>query len=266
VSWTGWWYYFPVVASYKVPIGIWAMIALAIISLRCTRPTWGELGLLLPMAAWTLLMMKTKVNIGFRHFLTPYAFILIFSTRCLARPCAWVTAAAWAAVMAAGVHAATFHPDYLCYINAPRHKPYLAISDSNVDWGQSLKQVRQWIDRRVPDGRPIFLRYFGTADVRDFLGDLVTLLGADTPPPTGGLLIISPVYEAGLYDKQHVYADLRSFEPIDVIGHCMLVYDLDRLGAGRPFAWSVSARAVSSDGSIPEPLAADHGPRLDDSR
>jgi hypothetical protein len=228
VSWTGWWYYFPVVATYKVPIGVWVLMALAVVSLRRTRPSWGELGLFLPMAAWTLLMMKTRINIGFRHFLTPYAFMLALSARCLARPVAWVTAAAWAAVAAAGLHAAAFHPDYLCYINAPRHKPYLAISDSNVDWGQSLKQVRRWIDDRAADGRPIYLRYFGTGDVRHYLGDRVILLGADDPPPARGLLIISPVYEAGVHDPRDAYAGLRSHEPIAIIGHCMLVYDLNR--------------------------------------
>jgi hypothetical protein len=262
VSWTGWWYYFPVIATYKVPIGVWVLIALALLSLRRTRPSWGELGLLLPMAAWTFLMMKTRINIGFRHFLTPYAFMLALSARCLARPVAWVTAAAWAAVVAAGLHAATFHPDYLCYINAPRHKPYLAISDSNVDWGQSLKQVRRWIDDRAPDGRPISLRYFGTGDVRHYLGDRVILLGADDPPPTGGLLIISPVYEAGLYDPRDAYAELRSREPIAVIGHCMLVYDLDQLGAEQPFAWRLLTRRVSRDGATSDPVAADHDRRL----
>jgi hypothetical protein len=197
---------------------------------------------------------------GFRHFLTPYAFMLALSARCLARPGAWVTAAVWAAVAAAGLHAVTFHPDYLCYINAPRHKPYLAISDSNVDWGQSLKQVRRWMDDRDPDGRPIYLRYFGTGDVGHYLGDRVTLLGADDPPPTTGLLIISPVYEAGLYEPRDAYADLRSHEPVAVIGHCMLVYDIDRLGAGRPFVWSISTRPDPGNRRSTQPVSGRHHP------
>ena len=54
-----------------------------------------------------------------------------------------------------------YHPDYLCYINAPVRKPYLAISDSNVDWGQSLKQVKAWLDARAPEREnslPLLLR------------------------------------------------------------------------------------------------------------
>src|SRR5207248_651587 len=146
------------------------------------------------------------------------------------------------------------------YINAPRHKPYLAISDSNVDWGQSLKQVRRWIDDQTANGRPIYLRYFGTGDVRHYLGDRVNLLGADDPPPTGGLLIISPVYEAGLYDPRDAYADLRSHEPVAVIGHCMRVYDLDRLGAGKPFVWSHPTRPESGDRSPAQPVATGQHP------
>jgi hypothetical protein len=242
LSRTGWWYYFPVLATYKVPIGVWLLSALALVSLRRVRPTWGELGLLVPMIAWTFLLMKTKIHIGFRHFLTPYAFLLALSARCLAQRSRWMTIAAWTAAGAVGIHAATFHPDYLCYINFPRHKPYLAISDSNVDWGQALKQVRRWIDHRPRDGRPVYLRYFGKAEIGHYLGDRVVPVGENDPPPTRGLLIISPVYVAGLYQPGDAYADLRRQDPVDVIGHSMLVYDLDQLGGGKPFHWSNLAR------------------------
>jgi len=51
-------------------------------------------------------------------------------------------------------------------------------------------------------------------------------------------LIISPVYEAGPYGTPGAYAALRPLEPDAVIGHGLLVYDLDRLGGGAPFCWT----------------------------
>jgi hypothetical protein len=56
----------------------------------------------------------------------------------------------------------------------------------------------------------------------------VRQLTDDQAAPNGGLLIISPVWVAGAYG-QGQYAFLRDRTPDAVIGHSMLVYDLDRL-------------------------------------
>jgi hypothetical protein len=156
----------------------------------------------------------------------------------MTRSRAW-SLAAWSAVGLAGIHAALFSPDYLSYINFPRHKPHLAISDSNIDWGQSLKQVRAWIDARPADGRSISLYRFGKDEgsIRYYLGDRVTTIRDGDDPPTRGLLIISGVLEASPYDLRDVYRTLWPYQPEAVIGHCMFVYDLDKLGGGAPFKW-----------------------------
>ena len=77
----GVWYYFPVVATYKVPIGIGIVMLLGLVSLVKMRPRWEEWGLLIPMVAWTALMLTSKINIGWRHFLPAYMFMLMLATR-----------------------------------------------------------------------------------------------------------------------------------------------------------------------------------------
>lgn len=240
-SFHGWWYYFPLVALYKVPIGILVVLLLGLLSLKRARPRFEEWGLFLPLCAWTALMLGTSINIGFRHFLPAYAFMLLVSARCLsvvgvASPRAAWPLAAWTAVAAAGLHVLSCHPDYIAYINFPRTKPYLAISDSNVDWGQGLKQVRDWIDRHPEPGRPIYLLYFGDDNspmrVRYYLGDRVILLPRRAPLPAEGLLIASPVWVAGPFDRAGLYTGLRDRTPVDVIGRSMLVYELGGPGGG----------------------------------
>jgi hypothetical protein len=239
---TGWWYYFPAVATYKVPIGVAVVLALGLMSLRRSSPRWEEWGLVLPLLAWALFMMNSKVNIGYRHFLPAYVFAMAAACRCLERATIRWSAVAWCAFGAAGLHAASYHPDYICYTNIPRHKPYLAISDSNVDWGQGLKQARAWLDTNPQHGRPVLMRYFGTRageeSIGYYLDNRVVRLGDDDPPPPSGLLIISPVYEAGLYGAPAFYTALQPFEPDAVVGRSLLVYDLDRLGGGAPFCWT----------------------------
>ena len=152
----GWWYYFPVVATYKVPLGIAAVLLLGLISIGWERPRWAEWGLFVPCVAWGALMINSKVNIGFRHFLPAYVFLVMLSSRCVARAGIGLVPR-WPG-RPSRRRASTrlsFHPDYLSYLNAPRSKPYLTISDSNVDWGQSLKQVRDWLDAHPAPARPI---------------------------------------------------------------------------------------------------------------
>jgi Dolichyl-phosphate-mannose-protein mannosyltransferase len=237
---TGWWSYYPIVASYKVPIGIGVVFLLAILSLRGVPPRWAECELLVPMLAWTLFAMSSKVNLGFRHFFPAYAFMLMLASRCVVSQASRWSALAWAGIAAAAIHGLAYHPDYLCYMNAPRTKPYLAISDCNVDWGQSLKQVRAWLDEHPQGKRKVSFFYFGKetgGTIEYYLNDRVTALDQYSPRPTEGLLMISPVRLAGVYELADPYAALRAHEPEAVIGNSILVFDLDRLGQGKPFCW-----------------------------
>jgi hypothetical protein len=227
----GWWYYFFVVALYKVPLGIFVVMLTAAASLAFVRPRFDELPLAIAALAWTVFLSAGGINIGFRHFLPAYVPLLMLSARCVTlrwQPAQWL---GWAGVAVAGLHTLLWHPDYIAYINFPRDKPYLAISDSNIDWGQSLKQARRWLDEHPQNGGPVWMGYFGNLEGRSiphYLGDRVKQLNDDGPAPRSGLLIISPVWVAGVYGHEQ-YAFLRARTPDAVIGHNLLVYDLDRL-------------------------------------
>jgi hypothetical protein len=231
----GWWYYFPAVLAYKMPIGIAIVLGLALLSLAWRRPRFEEWGLLLPMLLWTVTMLLTRINIGLRHFLPAYVFILLLGARSVVPETRRLLRfAAWAALGGAALHVASWHPDYIAYLNLPRQRAWLDISDSNLDWGQGLKQAREWIGRHPqPEGRPIFLLYFGDGNsprrVQHYLGDRVTLLPRNAPLPDRGLLIASPVWVAGPFDRRDLYAPLRAATPADIIGHSLLVYDLDTI-------------------------------------
>ena len=233
---TGWWYYFPVVATYKVPIGIALIIALSAIMLWWTPLRWEEWGLILPCIAWLLFMLSAKINIGFRHFLPAYLFIILLACRSVVRGRPGLLILVWIAAAAAGLHSLTYHPDYLTYINFPRDKPYLDISDSNVDWGQGLKQLRHYLDSHPGGGRKIWFFGFGTEGQEEYyLGDKVSTLTGEEPCPTSGLLVISPVQVLGIYNEKgkDTYTALRNRSPDAVIGHSLMVFDLDRMNDHR---------------------------------
>jgi hypothetical protein len=222
----GWWYYFPVVATYKIPIGIVAVFALAAASLFWLRPRWGEWPLVIAAVAWAVFIMSSGINIGFRHFLPIYIFLIMLAARCVAGPAPRVTGIlAWLSVVIAAIHAASFHPDYLSYLNWPRKDAHLAITDSNLDWGQSLKQVRRWLDQNPQTG-PVYLRYFpdyGEDSIAYYLGDRVTVLSDNDPLPSDGTLIVSPYFLV----SSGPFRSLATRPPDDLIGHSIRVFHLN---------------------------------------
>jgi hypothetical protein len=106
----------------------------------------------------------------------------------------------------------------------------LWLDDSNVDWGQGLKQVRQWIERNA-NGRKVRLAYFGTFPPEAY-GLAAERMGLPEllESPTPGLYIVSAHWVAhvpALASTRHSGAAdwLRDTPPVAVIGHSFYVYD-----------------------------------------
>jgi len=236
-SQTGWWYYFPILALYKIPLGIMGLLALGVASFRRRPVTAPEQGLLVPLAALIVFLLLVPVNVGFRHALPAYFFAILLATRAVASA-PRIGAFAWLFVAAAGTHALTFHPDYLSYVNFSREKVARDIGDSNLDWGQATKQIARWLDdRRLPPGKHVWLIYHPERKdtLRHYIGDRATSLDLTDPRPTSGILIISPMQETG---DPVVEKRLRALVPDAVIGHAALVYDLDAHASGGAFQWN----------------------------
>lgn len=229
----GWWYYFPVVALYKVPFGAWLVGLLGVASLARRGFRFAEVGPLLPAAAWGAMLLTGPIDIGFRHALPCYGFLILLACRCVATGAGplW-KASAWAAAAWAAVGVSLWHPDYLPYLNHRWLNPQLEISDSNLDWGQSLPEVREWLDARPDHPTPVYLLYFGNpgnVSVAHYLGGRVKLVEPNEPIPRSGLLIASPVEVAGVYAVRRGVVELWGEKPVAMIGRTMLVYDLNAI-------------------------------------
>jgi len=146
----------------------------------------------------------------------------------------------WVVVEAAGIY-----PDHLSYFNesaclleSPGKIGWdggsacgpLWLDDSNIDWGQGLKQLRGWLDRHG-NGRPVHLAYFGVYPP-EFYGlqyeksDLADLVG-NRPP---GLYAVSAHQVARVPAVADLTAPgtgawLRS-PPEAIAGHAIYIYDV----------------------------------------
>jgi len=148
----GLWYYFPLVILIKTTLGLLLLIGLATFAtitgkLTRHRELFYSLS---PPVIYLAVAMMSGMNIGSRHLLPMYAFVIIFAAA------ATVTLAGtnrrWmilcsVLVVAHVVSSLLVFPNEIAYANeasgGPRNVHNL-LSDSTVDWAQQLFQVKQW--------------------------------------------------------------------------------------------------------------------------
>lgn len=241
----GWWWFFPFAFLIKTPISVIVLfVAGTILALiRWRRFIDDAAYALLPLAAFLGAAMVAKLNIGLRHILPIYPFVLLLAGYAITglyaasrRPFRFMLAALCFLTI---VEFAFVCPHYLAFFNqfvgGPRNgNKYLV--DSNIDWGQDLKGLKQWMDQH--DVHHINLSYFGTADPDYYKIDCTYLPGGPffedrrvSSPTLPGFVAVSITNLRGLYfpqDSRDVYKPLLDMEPAAVIGYSIYVYWVDQ--------------------------------------
>jgi tetratricopeptide (TPR) repeat protein len=244
----GWWYYFPVAFLIKAPLPFLALIAIGLVAcvrLRARLGSFNEAFVLIPIAIYLAAAIANPYQVGIRHLLPLYPFLLLVTAvaammllrRRTGRFVLAGLGAFWALMLA------TVYPNTLTFFNravgGPSHG-YQYLADSNVDWGQGLKLLKQWMTRERVSR--IGLAYFGTADPRYYGIDYTPLPAATPgfrlpsapawgPPPLPGYVAVSATVLTGVYldpEWQLFYEGLRRLTPAAVIGNSIFVYWLDR--------------------------------------
>jgi len=197
--------------------------------------------LLVPAALFFGVSLSAKINIGLRHILPIYPFLLI-----LAGAAAWVLIErkrtwAWVAgalVLFHVVSSLRAYPNYLPYSNelwGGPGKTYKVFADPNVDWGQGLKAVKRYVDdHRMSD---CWLAYCGTVSPRHYNIPCRMLPGASggiwgstpdiLPETIQGTVIIGISEMSGLAygpPELNPYGQFLRAKPQTDIAGCMLVY------------------------------------------
>lgn len=249
---TGWWYYFPVAFVVKTPLPTILLIAFALFY-TSRRRTWRRaLPLIIPVVIYFGVCLASPFNIGYRHLLPVLPLLFIFVGQVasldlgLRRKQAWAMGAAL--VWLVGGSLTTF-PHYLAYFNELVGGPaggYRVLVDSNLDWGQDLIGLREYMARE--NIASVKLSYIGTADPGAYGITYESLPGfpynqwqGDSIPetlsnPAAGVYAISASNLQGLrFKNPDLYAKFREREPDAVIGYSIFIYRIpDAEGGGRP--------------------------------
>lgn len=149
---TGRWFYFPVAFLIKTGIPLLVLLAVGLLTFNLYRERGREmLFLLVPSFAFFGISLLSKMNIGVRHILPVYGFFIVIAA---AGGCALSRKhkiARWALILLLVAHAATAFqtaPNYLAFSNifwGGTNNTYRLLTDSNVEWGQNLKLVNEYL-------------------------------------------------------------------------------------------------------------------------
>jgi len=162
----GWEAYYPMVILLKWPTAV-LLLALSVLyfSLKRRVPLPRDLAIMLLFpAVFLALSIFSKIDIGDRHILPVYPFLLLV--------CGGIwqfhqgrKVALLAVILFLGLHVADvmrYAPDYLSYFNVfvDPSNSYQLLSDSNLDWGQGLIALRDY--QAGHPNEPLHMVYFGS--------------------------------------------------------------------------------------------------------
>jgi hypothetical protein len=239
----GWWYYFPFAFLIKTPISLILLFAGGLILCAVKWKTFlaNTLFVLAPLCIYVTVAISSDINIGLRHILPIYPFVILLAAFCAAK---FVQTKRGIIVVVAGAlclfwlfEFARAYPHDLAFFNSFVGGPangYKYLADSNVDWGQDLKGLKHWMDAH--DVKQINLVYFGTADPA-YYGIQYTRLPGGTVhphlqnplvmPQLPGYVAISTTVVDGVYltrEGRKFYAPLVDREPVATIGNSINIY------------------------------------------
>ena len=153
----GWLLYFPVAFALKttVPFLLASLAAPAWAARRLYRGRERRMLLLLgPVALYTALAMSSRINIGVRHIIPVFPFLFILGGALLERMLdsgrRRRVLVAVALVCWVVFEAARAYPHYVPYMNqlAWRRPHWYYLSDSNVEWGDDVRELALYLRAR----------------------------------------------------------------------------------------------------------------------
>ncbi|MBI1347261.1 hypothetical protein GC163_13355 [bacterium] len=231
--------------AYKLPLGTLACLLCGLLSIFAQRKERQELKraalLLMFVLAYIVPASLAGNQLGIRYILPAFPFLIVLASSS-ARWIDWEKMPRRTVVILLAAASLPFslryHPHHLAYFNEYAGGPangWQHLVDSNVDWGQDLHALKDWLDEHP--GEPIKLAYFGT------VSPSAVGFGNDyhLPPtryPSPGRYAVSVNYVAGRphrlrdVDGLDITANIddfgyfRFFEPDARIGYSIFVYDL----------------------------------------
>ena len=237
---TGKWFYFPIAFTIKSSIALLLLLPLALLTRELYRKyPRAMLFLLLPSLGFIALSLTSSLNIGVRHILSVYPFFITIAAAgacTLARKHRVFFYVLIALLLFHAVTAVRTAPNYIAFANdlwGGPNNTYRLLHDSNVDWGQNLKIVNEYVKKA--DIHDCWLAYFGPGELAR-INQPCRLLPASgwdikeeatqlVPPVIEGTFLLSTeVVRPMDVELKGVFDAFAKTKPVGMLGGSILVY------------------------------------------
>ncbi|MFH1769383.1 MAG: glycosyltransferase family 39 protein [Parcubacteria group bacterium] len=253
--------YFPIVYFLKEPLAWWGLVLLALSATviwiakrrqnikrinQWIRDHIDEFTMIIFLLMYWAVSIRGGLNIGIRHLLPTYPFAIILVSGVIGillkdklrqRVVDIVVTILIAWYVAESL---LVFPHYLTYFNQVAGGPsggYKYVADSNIDWGQDLKRLGDWI--KANNIKKIEVDYFGWASTRYYIGDAYIWTNSERNPDaqtfiqnnsSDGWLAVSvqnlQTTQSKTIPGERAYKWLDEYEPIAKIGNSIFVYNI----------------------------------------
>jgi hypothetical protein len=241
----GWFHYFPVALALKLPLGLLLAASVSAVSLFLASggrqpPVLRSVWLVVPPVVFFALAAYSRVDMGVRVVFpaAPFLYLLaagLAAPRCYRVARLLVLAGCFAWCACAAQRASPYEVAYFSELAGGPVAGAKYLADSNVDWGQGLPALREWMDREGVDA--VYLGYFGTDRPETYGIRFRALPGYGRVGAPGGepipadaprhVVAVSANHLLGLFlNDPDTYAWLRGRAPTAVPGGCIYVFDL----------------------------------------
>lgn len=231
--------FFPVGIAVKSPLTLLGFGLAGVVVLATRARATRDWRLAVPLLAAVAVLapsIPARINIGVRHVLP--VFMVLSLCAGIALVAAWRRAAVPGRALVAGAalaglwSTARIHPDYLAYFNElAGSRPERVLVDSDLDWGQDLRRLRDTLRARGIDS--VTTAYFGSA-VPEMYGIPVRAKWVRDTPVHGWFVVSQTLRQRGdavlRNRKWTLYPDAFDFldgiEPEARVGRSLLLYNL----------------------------------------
>ena len=229
-SYEGWYSFYIITYLIKTPLPtICLLIASIVFIIKKKLISFDTLFPVVPIICFFLFPSITKFSVGYRYILPaiPFIFVLIgiiASDKPLLNKIP-IRIALIGLLILYLINFKMNAPDYLSYFNELVGGPkngYKYLVDSNLDWGQDLPGLKQFMNEKRIDF--IYLDYFGSINP-----ELYEINYKPIPEDNllEGIYAISATYLQGLFvHNKHKYDKFKKITPINTIGNSIFIYKI----------------------------------------
>ncbi len=236
------WRYFPIAFALKTPPLTLAMLLGTALMLLLRRklpaPGWRtELTVLIFPLIYFAISINSGINIGYRHLLPvlPFGFVWISRLAAVKGSALFRWSGSVLLVLYAGV-TLSLCPWYLAYFNFLAGGPdggYRYLVDSNLDWGQTWKALREYLTSNHID--KFHFSSYTIVDPHAYDLDYIPLPPWPEAPvvlpqrfdPEPGIYALSTTQLQGVVIADSEMFDyFRKLQPSERIGHALFIYDI----------------------------------------